>query len=223
VEDYDPSLSWVSKIREEVRVAADLFIYMDDLRPTGPDAEECWLAAMNGAATCNHLGIQDAPRKRRAASKTPGPWAGSMIYTDDTEAGLRVLVARKKWCKENSLLANLDALMKESEMADHKVLERTRGFLVYVERTYKPMAPFLLGFHLPIDSWRPGRDEEGWRLRQAEVEASLESDNERDTEEGHGGEERAPPMLVLAVPRLRDDLNVFIQLTEAEAPTLRRV
>jgi hypothetical protein len=39
VEDYDPSLSWVAKIREDGRAAADLFIYMDDLGPTGPDAE----------------------------------------------------------------------------------------------------------------------------------------------------------------------------------------
>jgi hypothetical protein len=41
------------------------------------------------------------------------------------------------------------------------------------------MDPFILGFHLTIDRWRPGRDEEGWRLRQAEVEveASLESDD----------------------------------------------
>jgi hypothetical protein len=38
VEDYGPSLSWVAKIREDDRVAADLFIYMDDLRPMGPDA-----------------------------------------------------------------------------------------------------------------------------------------------------------------------------------------
>jgi hypothetical protein len=223
VEDYDPSLYWVSKIREEGRVAVYLFIYMDDLRPMGPAAEECWRTARKGAATCNHLGIKDAPRKRRAASKMPPPWPGSMIYTDNEEAGLRVLVARKKWCKAKHLLANLDALLKESEMVDHKVLERNRGFLVYVARTYKPTAPFLLGFHLTIDSWRPGLDEEGWRLRQAEVEASLESYDESDTEEGHGGEERAPPRLVLAVPRLRDDLNVLIQLTEAEAPPLRRV
>jgi hypothetical protein len=100
-------------------------------------------------------------------------------------------------------------------MVDHTVLERTRGFLVYVARTYKSVAPFLLGFYLTIDSWRPGRDEEGWRLRQAEVEASLESDDESEIEEGQGGEDGAPPSLVLAVPRLREDLKVLIQLTEA--------
>jgi hypothetical protein len=39
VGDYNPYFSWVSKIREDERVAVYLFIYMDDLRPTGPDAE----------------------------------------------------------------------------------------------------------------------------------------------------------------------------------------
>jgi hypothetical protein len=38
-----------------------------------------------------------------------------------------------------------------------------------------------------------------------------------------GVEEGVPPMLVRAMPRLRDDLKVFIQLTGAEAPPLRRV
>jgi hypothetical protein len=85
------------------------------------------------------------------------------------------------------------------------------------------MAPFLLGFHLTIGSSRPGWDKEGWRLRQAEVEASLESDDESKIEEGKGGEDGAPPRMVLSKPRLRDDLKVLLQLTEAEAPPLRRV
>jgi hypothetical protein len=36
--DYDPSLGGVTKVREEGRVAAYLFIYTDDFRPTGLDA-----------------------------------------------------------------------------------------------------------------------------------------------------------------------------------------
>jgi hypothetical protein len=134
-----------------------------------------------------------------------------------------VLVARKKWYKANRLLAKLDELLKDSEMVDGKVLKRTRGFLVYVTRTYMPMAPFLLRFHLNIDSWRPGRDKEGWRLRQMEVEARLESDDESNIEEGNGSEDVSPPRLVLAVTRLRDSLKVLMQLTEAEALSLRRV
>jgi hypothetical protein len=34
---YDPSMAWVAKVREDGRVAAYLFIYMDDFCPTGPN------------------------------------------------------------------------------------------------------------------------------------------------------------------------------------------
>jgi hypothetical protein len=71
--DYDPSLAWVAKVREDGLVAVDLSIYMDDLRPTGPDTEECWRASRKAASVCNYLGIQDAPRKRREVSRAPGP------------------------------------------------------------------------------------------------------------------------------------------------------
>jgi hypothetical protein len=91
--EYDPSKAWVVKVREDGRVAADL---LDDFRPTGPDAEECCRASWRASSVCNHLGIQDAPRKRRGVSRSPGPWAGSMVYTYYSEAGVRVLVSRKK-------------------------------------------------------------------------------------------------------------------------------
>jgi hypothetical protein len=62
------------------------------------------------------------------------------------------------------------------------VLEIIRGFLVYVDRTYTPLTPFLMGLHMLIDGWRPGRDDEAWRLRQDEVEASRDLDEEGDDE-----------------------------------------
>jgi hypothetical protein len=95
-----------------------------------------------------------------------------MVYTDDGEAGVRILVSRKKWAKAKRLLATLHRLVLASEWVDRKVLEIIRGFLVYVARTYKSLTPFLMGLHMSIDGWRPGRDEEGWRLRQTEVEVS---------------------------------------------------
>jgi hypothetical protein len=59
--EYDPSMAWVAKVREDGRVAADLFINMENFRPTGPNAEECWRAA----SICNHLDIQYSPLKSR--------------------------------------------------------------------------------------------------------------------------------------------------------------
>jgi hypothetical protein len=34
--DYDPNVPWVSKVRADGRIAADLFTFVDDVRPTGP-------------------------------------------------------------------------------------------------------------------------------------------------------------------------------------------
>jgi hypothetical protein len=64
---YDPRKAWVEKVRPDGSVAADLFIYMDDFRPTGPVEEACWQANRKAGITCNHLGIHDAPRKWRGA------------------------------------------------------------------------------------------------------------------------------------------------------------
>jgi hypothetical protein len=40
-----------------------------------------------------------------------------------------------------------------------------------------------MGLHMSIDGWRPGRDEYGWRLREAEMTAIQESEDESDPEE----------------------------------------
>jgi hypothetical protein len=128
--EYFPPMVWMAKVREDGQVTTDLFIYMDDFQPTGPYAEECWRASWRAASICNHLGIQDAPRKKREVSRSPGPWEGSVVYTDHAEAGMRVLVRRKKWAKAKRLLETLHGIVVASEWLDHKVLERIRGFLV---------------------------------------------------------------------------------------------
>jgi hypothetical protein len=115
---------WVANVREDGRVAADLFIYMDDFRPTGPDAEESCRAPRKASSICNYLGIQDAPKKKRDVSRAPGPWAGCMVYTDDSATGVRILVSKKKWAKAKRLLAMLHKLVLTSEWVGHKVLER---------------------------------------------------------------------------------------------------
>jgi hypothetical protein len=67
--EYDPSLTWVSKVRnDDERIAADLFTCVDDLRPTGGSKKDAWLAACRAASSLNHLWIQDAARKRRDSS-----------------------------------------------------------------------------------------------------------------------------------------------------------
>jgi hypothetical protein len=86
----------------------------------------------------NYRRVQDALKKRRYVLRSPGPWTGFMVYTDDSVAGVQELVSRKKWAKAKRLLATLHGLVLASYWVDHKVLEIIRGFLVYVTRTYRP-------------------------------------------------------------------------------------
>jgi hypothetical protein len=47
---------------------------------------------------------------------------------------------------------------------DHKLLERKRGFLVHMVQTYPALNPYLKGVHGTLDSWRCGRDINGFRM-----------------------------------------------------------
>ncbi|KAL7530391.1 hypothetical protein ACHAXR_003464 [Thalassiosira sp. AJA248-18] len=77
-EGYDSGKPWVMKIREDGHLASEIFVYVDDGRATGHNAEACWAAVRRFASICTLLGIQDAARKRTFPSDTPGPWAGTL-------------------------------------------------------------------------------------------------------------------------------------------------
>ena len=93
------------------------------------------------------------------------------------ELGVCVLTSVEKWLKLKGILAKWwgrlrDRRAKKNIQLDHKELLSDRGFLVYVTRTYPAMIPYLKGFHLTIEMWRGGRDSEGWKLRDGEVNTS---------------------------------------------------
>ncbi|CAJ1965939.1 unnamed protein product [Cylindrotheca closterium] len=61
--DYDPLKPWVSKIRSDGKIVADLSGYVNDLQPSGPNWMEAWHMSCPTASILNHLGIQDAAHK----------------------------------------------------------------------------------------------------------------------------------------------------------------
>jgi hypothetical protein len=142
----------VFKSRKDGNPAADFSIYVDDNRSVGNTREEARLAARRVASVCSFLGIQDASRKRRSASKTPGAWAGTVILTDDK--GVYVTVSQEKWEKSRSMAVDTLQELKDNDgWLDHKTLERRRGFLLYVTRTYPALVPYIKGMHLTLDGW----------------------------------------------------------------------
>ena len=70
----------MSKLQANGRVACNLFTFLDDERVTGADEDLAWQASHTLASKQSYLGIQDAGRKARPSSKTPGAWAGALVH-----------------------------------------------------------------------------------------------------------------------------------------------
>ncbi len=208
-------------------------MYVDDGRPTGPTEYLAWQAAQAYCAGCTRRGVQDASWKRTSPSHTPGPWAGTITHT----GGGRICgtVTQEKWEKTKRLISEMAAMV----VCHHCTLRRLlqiRGFLMYVIWTYPWINPYMKGLHLTIDSWRPFRGVDGFKLRGRELEAALawgpntnlpcrraEDEDEGLSEGGTGiinvpALEEEPPMEVTPVPRFLDDLDYLQRLTKPEAP-----
>jgi hypothetical protein len=96
-------MPWVMKVWLNDRLlACDFIIYIDDVRSTGNLRVEARLAARTLASMLNWLRLQDATRKWKDLSQTPGPWAGLFFYSDDET--FSVSVAQERWDKAKAIV-----------------------------------------------------------------------------------------------------------------------
>ncbi len=219
---YCPSKPWVAKMRlSDGRIACDVFIYVDDLRTSGPTETECWEVSRRVASCLNWLGLQDAARKRRPPSQEPGAWSGSIVHSSSDQ--VEVLVSQERWDKAKSILSWIRAQMTEFDNTiDFKILESHRGYLVYISRTYPSICPYLKGVHQTLDSWRPWRREDGWKMSEAEIRVAMEEEEgETHWRMDYTNEGKAPTH-VKAAPRLGWDLEALEELFKGDSPTRRR-
>ena len=79
-EGYDPCTTWISKRREDGRIACNVFTFVDDERILGADEELAWQASHTFAAKQSYLGLQDTGRKAHPCSKICGAWAGAIVH-----------------------------------------------------------------------------------------------------------------------------------------------
>ena len=210
-ETYTSTRPRVFRVRADGVMAADLFSYIDDLRNTGPTAPECWDGLHQVCCRLCWLGLQDAPRKRNSPSLTPRAWAGSILHTDQDL--VTVLVSEEKWAKTKNWIVWVLTHCEMKEGLPYKELLSCRGFLIYVSRTYGPFKPYLRGLHKTIDSWRPYRDKEGWKVMASIIEAKLSGDDEAIR-----ASHNEPTKFILPLKRLKSDFCKLKNLTKAEAP-----
>lgn len=171
-ENYDPTMPWVYKYDELGKKLAAFFeCYVDDIRVGDSGGEEaCYRTTHVIACRINYLGQQDSARKRRKVALKPGAWSGANVISKPGD-GLFVTCSQEKWDKTKLIIFTLlKKLEKDPKvMLDRKELERQRGFLIHISRTFTQMIPYLKGIHHTLESWRFGRDKNGWKLGKEEI------------------------------------------------------
>ena len=152
-QDFDPSMPWVYKFNPIAkRIARDFITFVDDVRVTGFSIENCWQCGRRLASVLQHLGIQDASRKRKPPSLTPGAWAGCVARSNRKIVYRTVTLA--KWNKGKEYLAlviqRIDTRCNPLPV-QLKLLEKARGYFNHLCIVYDFMLPYLKGFHNSID------------------------------------------------------------------------
>jgi len=79
---YRLDLPCITKIRFDGHLAAEIFVYVNDGKPTGYCRDLTWQAAQVYGSRCSRRGILDALRKRMSPTMSPGPWAGTVTRTE---------------------------------------------------------------------------------------------------------------------------------------------
>lgn len=208
--DYNPARPWVYKVRKDGVIAADAHCYVDDVRATGPSEKDCWRASQRVSSVLASLGIQDATRKRRTGDLEAGAWKGAVVHTSNDK--VTVLATQEKWDKLKECIDWMWVHHTDAGGMDHKILESKRGFLVHMGQTYPALKPYLKGVHATLESWRSGRDENGWVTKPPAGEETKVGPEAKSLSQG--SRKRKPGTSAKAKSRARKRRKKGVQVPE---------
>ena len=180
----------------------------------------------------SYLGIQDATRKRRPITQTPGEWTGSIVLSVEG-VGVFVTISQQKWDRTRAILikwkdkVHLTEELEKLPLLDYATLESDIGFLIHIAMAYPSMKPFLRGFYLTLNSWRSGRDKNGWKLSDKAYKHYLELGRQTIESEEHLDDiasledDKNAPKLVRTQPLLREHVTILMDMFSPLTPALR--
>lgn len=182
---YNPGKPRVQKLTSDGSLATELVIYFDDGRVSGASYDITKRGTRQITARCQYLGNQDAARKRSEVSQRPHAWAGGVVFTD---LGIcRKTLTQEKWDKVKAFLAWVEQGVRMGAPLEFNKFRSGKGFLLHVAQTFDVAQPYLKGFHLAENMWRPGRDSGGWKIlgpdKGPDGDASIGSDESLNLEE----------------------------------------
>jgi hypothetical protein len=151
-------------------------------------------------------------------SKTAGAWAGAVLRTGVDR--VFVLASEEKYLKAKALLKEVHELLEADVLQlSRKQLEQIRGLLMYVTCRQVGMPPYMINFHMTIDSWRWGRDAAGWRSNDEVYWLEAEDGGEWGGAPANG----MMPATMKAIPSFRDNVEALLASTESDESPLQRV
>ena len=115
---------------------------------------------------------------------------------------VNLLISQNKWNKAKAIIRRIINELEVRTVLNHKQLERDRGFLIYLSRTYRSRIPYLKEAHLSLDSWREGRNVDDWKKSRQELLLMMYDERKED----EILENVDAPKDVAPVPRLLSDL-----------------
>ena len=225
--DYNPELPKVMKWNKEALdgkggVAGDVITFVDDGRLTGYSKENCREVHRRFASRVQFLGMQDAPRKFRPPSQDKaGAWTGTIFRIG--QESITKSVSQEKWDKAReivkSLLKECEAANDGRPMLNRKDLERSTGFMNHLAMTFEDVIPFLKGLYLTLNSWRPGRDQDDWKMSAKKWKIFLGSQRDVDSKGDQGedaslgmGDDPEAPISVRGSTRLTSDVGALWEI-----------
>ena len=234
-DNYNPTMHRVYKWNElSQTLACECKFFCDDFRIIGPTEKATRAATHQLETTMAYLGVQDATRKRRKITQTPGEWTGSIVLAVE-ENGVFVTVSKKKWKRAQDIVSRWsDHFITSSELPwlNYKALESDIGFLIHLSMSYPVIKPFLRGFYLTLNSWRDGRDRYGWKIPDKAYKLFLQlgrrSGDRRDDETSYMDvasteDDAAAPTHVKAQPLMKEHMAILVEMFSSKEPVLRLV
>ena len=111
-----------------------------------------------------------------------------------------------------SLKEKCDSEKSGRPRLNRKELERMTGFLNHLTMTFDDATPFLKGFYLTINSWRPQRDYDDWKMSDKRWREVMKEDDAV----GLVDPDDTGPEMVVASSRLGSDVSALASIFASE-------
>jgi hypothetical protein len=150
-----------------------------------------------------------------------GRLSGSIVLSDGLTLG--IVVAQERWDKAKKMIQWMSGAIQDGPTIEHKTMEKYRGYLIYLCRSYPAINPYLKGIHLTLDSWRPWRKDDSWKMTLAEMCTEVQEKDDNDDDMGFTESFNKAPVQVKWVPYFPSDVGALIDLFSSTIPPRRQI